>query len=148
MTVTIPSNHRRSLSVSSYMLEESMDELERLLRSQEPNRVTRQIVPVYSDVERRVLLETIAQVRSANTEMFSSLDLQPTVTTEDQMVRGKLAHVWVVLQDSLSHSMHGYGTLPPQAAERIDRQVQPILEIVNHLIALAGQTNREQKGTH
>jgi len=99
-------------------------------------------------VERRVLLETIAQVRSANAEMFSSLDLQPTVTTEDQMVRGKLAHVWVVLQDSLSHSMHGYGTLPPQAAEQIDRQVQPILEIVNHLIALAGQTNREQKGTH
>jgi hypothetical protein len=145
VSVTIPPDHRRILSVTAHILEDSMEELERVLRSQDANRVTRHIAPVYSEPERRALLEKIAQVRSANAEMFASLELQATVTMEDQLIRGRLSHVWVILQDSLSRSMKGYGKLPAHVAAKIDGQVRPILEIVEHLIALAGRANRDEK---
>jgi hypothetical protein len=143
----IPPNHRRSLSITAHLLEESMEEMENVLNARAASGTTHTIAHFYSEAERRSLLEGIGRAHEATSQMFAALELEPTVTPEDQFIRSRLAHIYVVLHDSLSRSMKGYGILSPEAAARIDSQVTPILTIVRHLITLAAQANRDEKGT-
>ena len=134
--VELPPNHRRVLSVTAARVEKELDEMERLLRSGNPNRVTTTIRVAYSAEQRQKLLELIHRMRQANEEMFVALNLEAGQFYEERIIRAKAAHLWTVLVDSMSTKTRGYGELPGDAARHVDRHVERLLAIVSSLLQL------------
>ena len=133
-TVTLPENHRRSLSVTARMIEDSLDESEELLRSQGKGKLVEQIVPSFSQGERDRMLGAISRMRDANTEMFHRLDLEPSHRTEGQIIKAKITHMWTILVDSKSDALRGFGELPSTVAQSINSHVDNLLELLEEIL--------------
>ncbi len=123
----LPPNHRRSLSVTANVVEESLEELERILATPGMQGASYRITPSYTAEERQVMLGLIRKVRAANAEMVGALGLEPRAVLESQILRGQLTHLWTVLVDSRSDGMKGFGKLPAPAARAVDHHVNRLL---------------------
>jgi len=130
----LPDNHRRGLSVTAQMVEQTLDEMEELLRSRGSGKVTTNIEPGYSESKRARLLTAIAEMRRANTEMFRILDLRRSHYTEDHIMAAKNSHLWTILVDSKSTSLRGFGELPPDLAQVVDSHINRLLELLKELV--------------
>ena len=135
--VELPPNHRRALSATAARVEKELNEMERLLRSENPNNVTTMVHVKYSPEQRQKLLETIHEMRGANEEMFGELHLEPNRYNEERMIRTRAAHLWTILADSLSTKTRGYGDLPATAAKDVGRHVGKLLTLVSSLLQLS-----------
>jgi hypothetical protein len=125
---TLPDNHRRVLSVTARMVEQTLGEIEELLRSKRSGMLTERIEPSYAEPERGRLLSAIAKMRDLNAEMFRALNLEPSHYTEEQIIVAKKTHLWTVLVDSKSKGMKGFGVLPPEQAYVVDSYIDKLLE--------------------
>ncbi len=132
-TYSLPDSHRRSLSVTAQMVEESLDELENLLRSRGQGGLTTDVEPTYSEEDRARILAAISKLRGANAGMFRSLGLQPSHYPEDQILNAKRAHLWTILVDSKSGGLKRFGEMSPECALAIDFHVDKLLELLKEL---------------
>ncbi len=125
--MNLPPNHRRSLSVTANVVEESLEEIERILATPGVQGASYRITPSYTDIERKHMLGLIQKIKAANAEMVAALGLDPRAVLESQILRGKLTHLWTVLVDSRSDGMKRFGKLPAQAAKAVDYYVENLL---------------------
>jgi hypothetical protein len=132
--VELPPNHRRVLSTTAARVERELEEMERLLRSENPSRVTTTIHVAYSREQRQKILETIHEMRRVNEQMFGELHLEASQFNEERIIRARAAHLWTVLVDSLSTRTRGYGELTADAASDVDRHVEKLLALVGSLL--------------
>ncbi len=130
----LPPSHRRSLSVTAALVEESSDELEQLLRARGPRKTASVIEVAYNEADRERLLHALTELRKANEQMIRDLDLQQTVKAEDRIVTASLSHLWTVLADSTSLGLRGFGTLSPDAAQAIDRHIGKMVDLVKGVL--------------
>jgi hypothetical protein len=130
----LPSSHRRSLSVTARIVEDSIDEIEKALMKKEKSRSSHHITDSLDEATRQKILSTVARLRESNDAMFHSLHLEPNVFSETQIVRSRIVHLWAVLRDSRSKGLKRFGELPPDAAEEVDRNVDALLAILKDLL--------------
>jgi hypothetical protein len=130
----LPTSHRRSLSVTARIVEDSLDEIEKVLlkkeRSKSSHRITESLDPASKDI----ILSMVAKLREANEEMFHSLHLEPNVFSESQIVGSRIVHLWTVLRDSKSKRLRRFGELPPESATEIDRNIDRLLAILKDVL--------------
>lgn len=131
--IIIPENHRRSLSATAQLIDQTLDELEELLRDRKKESVASHLEQSYSVEERRRLLTAIAALRSANHDVFIALHLQATLRIEAQIVRAKNAYLWTVLMDSKANGMRGFGDLTEEQATLIDTHVDKLLKLLKEI---------------
>jgi len=132
--IRLPDNHRRSLSVTARMVEQTLEEMEELLRNRGEGRLTSKIEPTYSEPERARLLAAISEMRQANAEMFQTLSLEPSRYAEDHIITAKNAHLWTILVDSKSRRLKGLGELPADLARTVDVHVNRLLELLKGVL--------------
>jgi hypothetical protein len=130
----LPSSHRRSLSVTACIVEDSIDEIEKTLMKKEKSRSSHHITDSLDEATRQKILSTVARLRESNDAMFHSLHLEPNVFSETQIVRSRIVHLWAVLRDSRSKGLKRFGELPPDAAAEVDRNVDGLLAILKDLL--------------
>lgn len=123
-------NHRRSLSVTARTIEETIEQIERLLGSTSPPNLMREIRQSYSPEERDHILSVLRVLRGANESMIRELNLSPQEIDERQIIHSALARMWVILSDSSSAKMEGFGTMETDAAEVVDRHINNMLKII------------------
>ena len=80
------------------------------------------------------MLGAIADMRQANTEMILHLGLSSSHIREDQILNARISHMWVVLCDSTSKGLKGFGGLPPSLAQVIDDHVNELLELLKKIV--------------
>lgn len=129
----LPDNHRRALSVTAQMVEQSLDEMEDLLRFRGDHKLTVKVKPTYTQEDRERLLEAISRMREANAEMFHALNLEVSPYTEENIITAKNTHMWTVLVDSKAHGLRGFGELPPDLARAVDAHIDKLLELLKDL---------------
>ncbi len=132
LKVVIPDNHKRSLSVTAMHIENSINEIEDLLINQNgKEQLTEKIVFNLSDEQRKSILAYTKVIREKNKIMFNELNLNYEKLYEDRLIRSKLSHIWVILSDSTTEALKGYGEVYGEAADLINKNVNSLLETVN-----------------
>jgi predicted Zn-ribbon and HTH transcriptional regulator len=132
--MNLPASHRRSLSVTARIVEDSLDEIEKVLMKKEKSKSSHRITESFDETARKNILDTIAKVRESNEEMFHALHLEPNVFSETQIVRSRIVHLWAVLRDSKSKGLRRFGELPADAAAEVDSRVDKLLSILKELL--------------
>jgi hypothetical protein len=130
----LPPSHRRSLSVTARIVEDSLDEIEKVLMKKERPKSSHRVTDSLDDATRRKILETVAALRESNEQMYRELHLEPNVFSETQIVRSRVVHLWAVLRDSRSKGLKRFGELPGDAAAEVDRHVDNLLTILKGLL--------------
>ncbi len=129
-----PSSHRRSLSVTARIVEDSLDDIEKVLMKKDQVKSSRRVTDSFDNDARKRILETVARLRISNDEMFRHLELEPNVFSEIQIVRSRIVHLWAVLRDSKSKGLKRFGELPADVAAEVDRHVDHLLAILKELL--------------
>lgn len=130
----LPASHRRSLSVTARIVEDSIEEIEKVLMKKEKPRSSHHITESLDDAAREKILSTVARLRESNDTMFHSLRLEPNVFSETQIVRSRVVHLWAVLRDSRSKGLKRFGELSPELAVEVDKNVDGLLAILKELL--------------
>lgn len=129
-TDKLSDNHRRSLSVTAKTVEETIDQLEALLHAKPSSKLMRKISRTYTPEERARLLAVLKELRDANETMIRDLELRTELLDESQIAGAALARLWLILADSLSEKMKGFGTIKSETAHRIDKHIALMLKIL------------------
>ena len=131
--IKLPENHIRSLSVTAHHVENSIDDVEQLLKGNRKDKLTEKIIKSLDDEIRGKILELVNMIRIKNETMFKDLILSENTLHEDRIVRSKISHIWTLLCDSTPESLRGYGKLSPGQAELLHHHINNLLETVNEL---------------
>ena len=134
--ISIPPNHKRSLSVTSHHIENSINDIEAILTNNQADSLTQKFIKNMDEVTRKEILELTKIVREKNKNMFNELSLQSGSTYEDRIVRSRISHMWTLLCDSTPESLSGYGEVNEEQSKLISRHVNSLLETVNKLQAI------------
>ncbi len=129
--VSIPDNHKRSLSVTARHIESSIDDIEELLNNRRKDSVTEKVIMNLSQEKRDKILELTKVIREKNQIMFKDLQLNGNVFYEDRIVRSRVSHIWTLLCDSTAEALKGYGDVTPEQREMINKHVNSLLETIN-----------------
>ncbi len=130
----LPSSHRRSLSVTARIVEDSLDEIEKVLTKKDRQKSSHRVTDSFDEATKLKMLGTIANLRESNDEMFRSLHLEPNVFSETQIVRSRIVHLWAVLRDSKSKGLRRFGELSADAAVEVDKNIDNLLEILKEVL--------------
>ena len=130
----LPPSHRRSLSVTARIVEDSLDEIEKVLTKRDRLKSSHRITNSLNDAARLKLLATAAKLRESNEEMFHALHLEPNVFSETQIIRARIVHLWAVLRDSKSKGLRRFGELPAETAAEVDTRIDKLLAILKDVL--------------
>ena len=131
--IKLPANHHRSLSVTARTVEQTLDELDLILRSKGVENLTSKIAISYSEETREELLAAIAEMKKANEEMVRMFNLKKQERDEARILRASASHLWVILSDSTSQGMRGFGGLAPELAAEVDNHIHRLLMLLKKL---------------
>lgn len=134
--VSIPDNHKRSLSVTARHIESSIDDIEELLNGRRHDSVTEKVIMNLNQEKREKILELTKIIREKNQIMFKDLELNGNVFYEDRIVRSRVSHIWTLLCDSTAEALRGYGEVTPEQREMINKHVNSLLETINIMQSL------------
>ena len=134
--VQLRDTHRRSLSVISHHIENSLDDIEAILTGKRSDKVTEKIIKNMRDEDRNKILVLTKIVREQNEKMFIDLGLNSNEIYEDRVVRSRIGHIWTLLCDSTPEKLRGYGEATEEQGEKISAHVNEQLETVNKIQAI------------
>jgi hypothetical protein len=129
-TIKLPPNHHRSLSATAQAVERTLDQLQSILQCKGIEKLTSRVRASYSDRSRQDLLDAILEIRKANEEMVRTFELQKSERDEARIVRAAITHLWVILSDSTSKGMRGFGPLSPELASEVNKHVHRLLDLL------------------
>ena len=130
----LPASHRRSLSVTARIVEDSLDEIEKVLTKKGGSKSSHRTTESLDEGTRQKILATVTRLREANDEMFRTLYLEPNVFSETQIVQARIVHLWTVLRDSRSKGLKRFGELAPEEAAEVDKHVDSLLGILKEIL--------------
>lgn len=134
MSLHLSDNHRRVLSVVARNIEESLNKIEETLGSTGPNRsLLRQIERSYSENKRKEIRGKVSEIRIRLHTFIADFQLTPESFTEDQIVDTKITHMWILLADSFSRKLKGYGAVDETVKNALDASVTELLRLVKEL---------------
>ena len=134
IAMQLPASHRRSLSVTARIVEDSIEEIEKVLMKKGKPKSSHRITDSLDEAAKEKILATVARLRESNDTMFHVLHLEPNVFSETQIVRSRIVHLWAVLRDSRSKGLKRFGELPPEMALEVDKNVDSLFAILKELL--------------
>jgi len=143
--IDIPANHKRSLSVTSHHIENSINDIEAILTNNQQDNLTEKYTKNMNEETRKEILKLTEVVRTKNEDMFNELGLQSGNTYEDRIVRSRISHMWTLLCDSTPESLSGYGEVTDRQSKLISKHVNSLLETVNKMQKLLNNGNQAEK---
>ena len=131
--IELPENHTRSLAVTARHIDKGIRELESILSNENRDTSALTIVRNLTKEQRNAILELLIILKTRNEKLIKDFYLPPEQMHEDRLVRGKLSMMWVLLSDSTSKGLKGYGEIASDQAKVLDQHIESILEIIYKL---------------
>ena len=142
--IDIPANHKRSLSVTSHHIENSINDIVTILTNNQQDNLTEKYIKNMNEEMRKEILKLIEVIRTKNENMFNELSLQSSNIYEDRIVRSRISHMWTLLCDSTPESLSGYGEVTDDQSTLISKHVNSLLETVNKMQEILTNGNQAQ----
>lgn len=132
--ISLPSNYKRSLTVTSRHVERAIKEIEQLLVNQHERSSLINIIKNINEENSAKILSHLSELKHKNEQMVKEFELITENLFEDRIIRSKLTHLWVILSDSTSEALKGYGDLEPEQAKVLDNEINSLLEIIEKIL--------------
>ena len=130
---TLSENHLRVLCVVARSIERSLDDIEELLSRKEDPSKLHHIQPSYSEEQRTGILQKVGSLRGRLAEFVRDFQLKGDSRSEQQIVDTKVTHMWMLLEDSFSYKLKGYGRVDESARDELDASVSELLRLLRDL---------------
>ena len=140
--IDIPPNHKRSLSVTSHHIENSINDIMTTLTNNQQDNLTEKHIKNMNEETRKEVLKLIEVIRTKNESMFNELNLYSSNTYEDRIVRSRVSHMWTLLCDSTPESLSGYGEVTDEQGRLINKHVNSLLQTVNKIQEILTDRNQ------
>ena len=126
-------NHLRVLCVVARSIERSLDDIEELLSRKEERSKLHHIQRSYSEEQRTGILQKVGSLRGRLAEFVRDFQLKGDSRSEQQIVDTRVTHMWMLLEDSFSHKLKGYGRVDESVRDRLDASVSELLRLLRDL---------------
>jgi hypothetical protein len=131
--IELSDNHTRSLAVTSRHIDKGIRELEAILSDENHDTSVLTTVKNLTPEKRKAILELLKTLKVRNEKLIKDFNLPAEQMYEDRIVRGKISMMWVLLSDSTSRGLKGYGDMPAEQAKILDEHIESLLEIIYKL---------------
>lgn len=131
--IILPDNHKRSLAITTRHIDKSIKEIESLFNNENTNSSVSEIVKNLPPEKRDAISELLKELKIRNEKLIQDFSLPAERMYEDRIVRGKISMMWVLLSDSTSKGLKGYGELPVEESKILDDHIESLLEIIDRL---------------
>ena len=129
-------SQRRAVWASLYLMERAVQGIERLLTSPAVGLTSRLADDLSAD-ECHVIQTACGRVRTALSVACRRLNSETAARSRRAEIRGEVATLWAMLEDTKSPALRGYGPLTREASavvdevlEEISKELQGILRVV------------------
>ncbi|HUK86028.1 MAG TPA: hypothetical protein VLT85_00055 [Terriglobales bacterium] len=139
-------HHRRRLAGSAHLIDAAAARLLDLLEGRTSAQLSRP-EDTFAPQEREFLLASLARLQQLAEELSRKYGLRHRRRDLRRLVAAELSEVWCILEDTRPKKMRGFGAVPPQAAEELERDLAPLLELTSRMEAsLASSSQRAGEG--
>lgn len=123
--ITLNANQRRHFEVVLGRLEESLTKIERLLDDPQSQSLTIIEDDVSADFRATAKTE-LPRLRRDVERLVAGLALKPKSNSLRRIIGATLTFEAVRIEDSFSSRLRGYGSIDPNAAERLDPELESL----------------------
>lgn len=130
--ITLSENHNRSISASLYIVERLVSELEHDLNNPS-DMILSQVIYDLEDREKEHFLVIIREIKDHIKMLSEKYNLRAKELLFSQLLQAKKSGIWVILCDTTSQRLKGYGTFPEDYAEEFDNDIARLQELVQKI---------------
>lgn len=145
IVMEISRNHKARLAVSMQVLEDTISDVEELIKSTNRSKIMTEAVHNLSSWEKALILKRIDEIRGLIDYIAQELKLEKRREETKSQILGVMTIQWVNLEEIKSKRLRGYGEVPDELREFLDPLVDVIMSLVNEIckIASAKYKNKE-----
>ena len=138
-------SQRRAVSASLYVMERAVQEIEGLLTSPATS-LTSRLTEDLSPDECRAIQTGCVRLRTALGVACRRLNAETAARSRRAAIRGEVATLWAMLEDTKSPALRGYGPLSREAGAVVDEALEEISKELQRILRVVAEPNPEQSG--
>ena len=145
MKIKISKNHKTRLSVLMQVLENTVYEMEELVRDSNRRRTMTETVNNLTQRERDMILNCIVEIKESINYIAEHLNLTRKKVEAKNLILGAMTVERVNLDEMMSKELRGYGEVPVDLRDFLDPQVEKMIALVDEIcIAVEAISEKEQ----
>jgi len=125
-------NHRRAVSVSLCIVEELLNEIEKVLNHPPDASLSKMICDI-SRQEKNGTLENITKAKQWIQELAHKYGLSVKKSYVSRIKSSRKSKMWEILCDTESERLRGYGEFPPEYSQEFDEDINRLQALINQL---------------
>jgi len=128
--------HRQVIELHLRIVEREMAELETFVLSNGEEGILYRVRNPLSEQVRKELLAQIGKVRKGIRELKELYNLAVEERDVVPRIRALLSHDWIVLCETVSKQLRGFGDPDPELAKVLDPSVEKLVDVVQEMQAI------------
>ncbi len=139
----IPRNHKARLSVSMQVLEDTISDVEGIMRGTDRRKVMTEVVDSFSSWEKALILKRIGEIKGLINYITQNLDLEKRKEETKRRILGVMTIQQVNLEEIKSKRLRGYGEVPGELREFLDPQVDKMMNLGDEICKIASSKHKK-----
>jgi len=130
--ITLTHNHRRSITSSLRVVENLIDEIEKELLYPADGNLVKITVDI-SEAEKERSLKTIIKTKQFIKQLAVKYGLSVQSSPISRFISAHKSSMWVILCDTTSSRLRGYGDFPPELSGEFDNDIDKLQELIHQI---------------
>ena len=139
----IQRNHKARLSVSMQVLEDTISDVEEIIRSANRNKTMTETVNNLSHWEKALILKRIREIKGLINHIAQNLGLEKRKEETRSLILGTITIQQVNLEEIKSKRLRGYGEVPGELREFLDPQVDKMMNLVDEICKITSSKHKK-----
>lgn len=130
--IKLGTNHKRSVSSSIRLIEKMVWEIEREINAKDEKILT-VINRKISEAEVQYFQTLLGKIKTYIQYLADKYDLQVSELYLERLINSKKSSMWVILSDTASNKLRGYGEFPKEFSMEFDKDIERLKELISRI---------------
>ena len=126
-------NQHRNLSATLRVLEESINEIQAMAKRRHERHTLYDIKNSLSPDQKAVIERNSRAVKRILRRLHEKFDLDRDVVDAKSAINASLSSLWVMMSDSGTKRLRGYGELSEGLSDYLDPQIKEIVDLIDEM---------------
>ena len=131
--IILSENHTRSVSSSLYIIEKTIEELEREIISPPKNRILYKIDKSDVDIDLVRFKSLLSQIKMHIRYLTYKYNLHSTNLHLDRIIASHKSKIWEILCATTAKGLKGYGAFPEEYSEEFDSDIDTLQRLIDNI---------------
>jgi len=131
--IKITEAQKNSISSVLLILDETMDEIEKLCMDKDKKGILYNIVNNLDEKEKVKVIENINRIREIIKDIATSIDIKKKRFETKRLISSRIASLWEMICEIESNRLKGYGDVSKSLKEYLDPFVNKIIALLNDI---------------